>query len=206
MESFEHYILTRMNLGIYKREDARSWMCKRMKLFDRYLFHSLTIQSCTNFKWVLCFDEKTPDKVISNYDYCDNIQITFTDPMEYVSSLQLDCKWILTSRIDNDDYYLPMFVEEIQKNFDFEEQIIDIDYYQWDMKSGNFYTSGRSKPTSPFMTLAELTGNHRGVYQREHSVMPNFYPAKKILKPLAIQIIHGNNVCNKIKGCLIHKT
>lgn len=180
-------------------------MDTRMKLFDRYLFPSMQHQTCRNFTWVLCFDEQTPDEIIARYDYCDNIEIAYCQPKDHVPAMSAEAPWIITSRIDNDDFYLPTFVEVIQQNFTPEAQILDIEYYQWDNRKGKgqVYTSGRYAPNSPFISLIEPWEKPISAYGHEHTRMPDYFPARKIDTPLAVQMIHEHNITNRIRGGLL---
>lgn len=68
--TFEHYILTRFNLPIFQpkvkgRETTscdESYLSYRFNLFEQYCMPSIVQQSCQNFKWLVLFDIRTPDK------------------------------------------------------------------------------------------------------------------------------------------------
>lgn len=199
---YQHYILTRMNLGIYNRADAGQWMRHRLGLFESYLLPSIMRQTNNNFRWILCFDERTPDEVICRYDYMDHVIIAYQQPKFVVPTLEPDAQWLITSRIDNDDFYFPEFVQTIQDRFEPYEHILDVDYYQWDNRKGKggVYSSARKAANSPFITLIERWDNARGVCQRPHNLMPNYFAADKIGQVLAVQMITGYNVLNKIRG------
>ena len=86
---------------------------------------------------------------------------------------------------------------------------MDIDYYQFDVETAKYYTSERPRPNSPFLSLIELSDHVKGAYCRPHSVLLDGYPhkdgtgkipAKKINRPLALMVLHGGNVSNKIVG------
>lgn len=190
-----------MNLGIYARKDAERWMNTRMRMFEDYLLKSIQLQTCQNFTFVLCFDERTPDAIVSKYDYCDRIEIAFCQPKVYIPTLNPSAQWLITSRIDSDDFYFKDFVQTIQDNFTPHTQILDIDYFQW--SKGNVYGSGRTTANSPLITLIEPWENALGVYCHEHTYMPDYWPARKINENLAVQTIHSGNIINVVHGELL---
>ncbi len=202
--NFQHLIITRMNLGLYsRRANAEAWMKHRMGLFDRYLLPSVQKQTNQNFKFVLCFDERTPPEVVCRYDYLDNVVIAWESPMTWIKTITPEAQWLVTSRIDNDDYYLPEFVERVQAEVRQQDMLIDIDYYQQDGRKGKtgVFTSGRTSCTSPFMTLVERWDDPRGVYFKPHDMIYNFYPVRrKVTDILAVQICHEMCQLNRIRG------
>ena len=65
--TFEHFIITRFNLPIYKSTKAgevsstdEDYLAKRMDIFKKFCLPSVIQQSCQNFKWLVLFDKKTP--------------------------------------------------------------------------------------------------------------------------------------------------
>ena len=74
---FQHFLLTRFNLGLYPADmnqaycdksgqaparDPDKWMDDRLELFDKYCVPSVMNQSNKNFTWLVVFDPKTPSK------------------------------------------------------------------------------------------------------------------------------------------------
>lgn len=66
---FEHYIITRFNLPLFKAklqngEEVESnnleYLKYRFQIFEDYCYHSIINQTCQNFKWLVLFDENTP--------------------------------------------------------------------------------------------------------------------------------------------------
>lgn len=208
LKGFSHFILTRYNNGIYDREDAEQWMQSRYELFKR-TSASVAVQKA-DFTWVIAFDERTPKaeiKKICNKSYILPFigDIRNIDLKEYTSE-----KWVITSRFDNDDEYLPDAIATIQQRFTQELQVIDIDYYQY--YNGHLYTSERRGPNSPFLSLVEPIETAKTCYCRPHSVLLDGYPspdghisikASKIREPLALMVLHSENMANKLVGKLI---
>jgi hypothetical protein len=203
--TFKHYILTRFNIGLYsdnpyKIADPAAWMRERIRLFNQYCLPSIKSQTCQDFTWILAFDGLTKLSIFNEIELPDNAITCVTQPHLYLRECVKEADWIITSRFDNDDYYEPDFVEVVQKSFRFEREVIDIDYKVVDEKTGKFYTSNRWRANSPFLSLCEPWENIVTAMGHPHSEMPNYYPAEKLPGCHAVQVIHGGNVCNKIKG------
>ena len=176
----KHYIITRYNLKLYDRPDAEEWMRHRWRLFQRTKESILSQQG--EWEWVVLVDPRTPDEW---RERIGNTQTLFVAPNE----------WYISTRIDNDDYYLAddVFVQ-IQGKAQEQEMVIDIDYYQ--ECDEVFYTSERPTPNSPFVSLVD-----RGdwVYKRQHTHLADGIPAVK-LGVLAVMVIHDRNLANKLIG------
>ena len=204
---FKHYILTRFNLGVYSDNnpyrqhvgDAEQWMAHRLDLFERLCLPSVLSQTWRNFTWLLAFDEDTPRRILLRYDYIDNVQIIYEQPHLWLRRQKPECEWLLTSRIDNDDWYAPQFAERLQDAFMERTEVVDVNYEAVDLNTSKHYASGRRRANSPFLSLYEPWGNNpMTAMGRPHSIMPDIYSSRRLDGVLAYQGIHGKNVCNKI--------
>lgn len=212
---YSHFILTRFNNGIYDREDAVEWMRDRMELFKKTKESVLSQQG--DFKWVLSFDEGTPESDLKKVFTDDRMILTFKDIREAFEDIEVKTEWVITSRMDNDDVYFPGAVLQIQKFFEPKIKVIDIDYLQLDLKTGDKFTSGnahknqrtRNGVTGPFLSLIEPATRIMTCYSRPHNKLLDGYPSTdglvridgmKIKQPQAYMVIHGENMANKITG------
>lgn len=206
----KHFIFTRFNLldaktDIYNNpriQDPDAWMEHRLKIFEQYTLPSMLNQTNKNFTWLLAFSEKTPMEVLNRYDYAlDGLRIIFTYPKDWIRCLTPETDWLITSRLDNDDYYDPGFIDRIQSNADEVNEIIDIDYQQLDHVTGKRYSSLRASPNSPFLSLVEPWGDDiKTCFHCSHTNMIRAFPAWKINHPLATMVIHEKNQLNRIIG------
>jgi len=140
---FNHFIITRFNLKftrsnwkLDKQKNAvltDEWLSHRMRLFLNYCLPSVLNQSVHNFTWVLYVDSETNYKVkcklkdISHsYSF---IKIIFVDSYETfeqtycnkILELNKEAKrYIITTRLDNDDVIHADFVKRIQKSFNYQ--------------------------------------------------------------------------------------
>ena len=211
MKEFKHVILTRYNWDNATQDfyethpNPKEWMKERYELFKAT--RESVLSQGVDFDWIIAFDKNTPPSYIKKVCSAPNMFPVFNDVRELV--FDYPEPFIITTRLDNDDIYLSGALQSIQDAFKPLTMVIDIDYYQFDLESGKMYTSERPGANSPFLSLVEQSKYVKTCYCRPHSKLPSGYPAKdglrevhsvKINKPLALMVIHGNNVANKIIG------
>ena len=88
---FKHYLITRFNLRhknweVTKNNEAlltREWMSHRMSLFTNFCLPSVANQTCTDFQWLLFFDETT-DK-----DFKEELE-ALLQPFKHFKSFYID--------------------------------------------------------------------------------------------------------------------
>jgi len=211
---FKHFILTRYNTqqqpdGGFLCDDlnkARKWMDDRMKLFEKTRESVLSQEG--EFEWIISLDKRTPNRYIQEIVNDKRIQIVHCDIRDTFDEIKVEEPWVITTRLDNDDLYLPGAIKAIQSCFTTQEIIIDLRYYQ--KKGKTLYSSGpngteRHAPNSPFLSLIERTNKKiRTAFARPHTVMIDEYkgtwPSREVF---AYQVIHGKNAANKIVGTKI---
>lgn len=193
---FKHVILTRFNLDLYDTEDSDKWMQHRMPYFKQTRASVLSQKG--DFQWILCLDKRTPWRYLQDIVFDSRIAISHEHPNTYEPD-----GWTITTRLDNDDIYLPGAVEAIQKCFAEEEMVVDLKYQQ--LCQGVLYSSGierdgweRPRPNGPFLSLISKDKN---CYIRPHSKMINDFKSKFASdKVYAYMVIHDNNLGNQIVG------
>lgn len=205
--SFSHFIFTRYNLGLYdnnKIEDKKDWLRKRYYLFTQCA-KSVQNQSCKGFNWIVGIDAKTPDKekeLIMQLCPFGTITVTKEISQFFIEQVapKLNTDWVITQRLDNDDILEVNCVKEIQAAFEEKEEVIDINGRQLDLATGIYYSSGRERPNSPFLSLVERNKDVKTCFYREHSNMLDSFPSRRIEKNLYVQVVHDGCLMNKIKG------
>jgi hypothetical protein len=231
---FKHFLFTRWNLldsqtTIYnnpKIEDPGEWMKHRMELFDEHTLPSVMLQTNSNFTWLLAFDKKTPDWILSKYATFPRIKVIFEYPADWLRrelsevfyGYGLPGDWLITSRLDNDDIILPEYIETVQSYFDETFKLVDVDGVKHVLSNGNEYSLARKSNNSPFISLIEQVGVPwlsisdnpeekrlidlpvKTVYYCSHSKMEWHFPSVKSPKKLAKMLIHDRNIINKIEG------
>lgn len=219
---FQHYILTRFNLRatdwtITKNKEkvlTDEWLKERFDLFENYCFSSVKNQSSQNFKWLVFFDVNTPEaykiKVEEYSKSYENFYPFFIDGMpnflpEIVKNIKLldTEKYIITSRLDNDDSIHEDYVKVIQSYFDKQNHLaIDlIDGYT--LQIGEKIRLGFQKHLyNPFISLIEKKDDFKTVWFRSRHGSWKY--EKNIIrvkdKRLWLGIIHSKNKVNQFEG------
>ena len=143
-------------------------------------------------------DDRTPYRYLADI-ICDE---RMTISHEHPNTFKPD-GWTITTRLDNDDTYLPGAIKAIQDRFTEQEIVIDIKYRQ--LHNGVLYSSGievdgweRTRPNSPFLSLISKEKN---CYARPHTKMLKDFSGIFASKEyLAHMVIHDKNLGNKIIG------
>lgn len=210
MSEFKHVVLTRYNWDnatqdFYKTHpNPKEWMVNRYDLFKAT--RESVLSQGVEFDWIISFDKNTPPSYIKKVCSAPNMYPVINDVRDLV--FDYEEPFLITTRIDNDDLYLSGALRAIQEAFEPKIMVIDIDYYQLDIETRKMYTSERDAPTSPFLSLVEPKETVKTVYCRPHSYLSSGYPfvdgkkqipAKK-LGVFALQVLHGENLANKIVG------
>ena len=196
LQKLKHVILTRYNIGLYDRDDAEEWMAHRMPLFERTRESVLSQEG--EFEWVLCMDKRTPNRWLQEIIRDSRMAISHEHPNTYKPD-----GWTITTRLDNDDLYLPGAIKAIQDKAEAWEQVIDLKYHQ--LYKGEAWSSGivqdgweRPHPNSPFLSLVSEDKN---CYIRPHSKMVgDFISSFASDEIYAYMVIHDNNLGNQIVG------
>lgn len=226
MKARKHFVITRFNVGLYRRFAKRpgaadAWVKKRIPIFRKYTVGSLLNQSCRNFKFIVLVDAKTPtEHMVSIEDSCQldtNIITVEWDinkrPSERVQGVEQwrdefvrivgnSCRQAIMTRVDNDDALHCDFVKTVQ-NYVADnrgEYCFDFLYgYMHDTKTKETWLASH-KPGSPFITRIESVHHDMGtVYETYHSGMPGIVETVVAKRPPAwMMVIHGNNWTNRM--------
>jgi hypothetical protein len=142
-ENITHIIVTHFNIRFHVphrgREIKRTWkrplmkepfakeyMDSRIKLFENFCYPSMLNQTSQNFHWFVYFDRETPlewyckfDRIIPIYLYGDEC---FSYKKHLINEvlrrdMLRDKKWIIYTKLDNDDSLSKDWVEDLQKTW-----------------------------------------------------------------------------------------
>ncbi len=230
---FSHFLITQFNLRNVHRSSPSeddlwlTWTRNRISLFKEYCLPSVLNQTTKDFLWLIFFDVDTPsefrpfileleDHELIKICYCKGNGDFFACYLDDVKTkVRPGIRWIVTTRLDNDDILHKNALEIIQQNF------IERDKFMISLSSGYVMDIKRKilshyfYPMSPFISLIEdAQKNPVGIFAKPHTQWPSlrlfiykeiyldfFNQAERqsrfILKhPLWIQVFHGNNVSN----------
>jgi hypothetical protein len=230
---FSHFLLTQFNLRNFPQSSATEydkwtdWTRNRIQLFKTYCLPSILNQTEKDFIWLIYFDSTTPDEFkpfideLRSYGFIKICYSNGSDDFfknylnEVKSRLTQDSKWVITTRLDNDDMLHQSAISLIQENF------LEKNNYLIALSSGYVLDLDKKVlshyfyPMSPFISLIEsVSENMVGVFGKLHTqwqalrlfIFKELYfefvnksarKARFILKnPLWIQTVHGANVSN----------
>ena len=230
---FSHFLITQFNLRNFPTssfEDNKQWIewtRERIQLFKTYCLPSILNQTEKNFTWLIFFDTKTPsefEQFVNGISKHSCIEICYCPGSEgfqddYLNEIQLrirkETKWIITTRLDNDDILHKDAVKLIQQNF------IEKDKFLISLASGYAMDVRQNilahyfYPMSPFISLTEKASPKIiGIFSKSHThwsslrlflwkeiyfeyINKSHRQSRFILKhPLWIQIVHGKNLSN----------
>lgn len=128
---FTHLLLTRFNLD-YSLYDRKSYICDeewhqhRFRLFFNYCLPSVKKQTVKNFTWIIFFNKSLKQKYKSEINKIiqELPQVLFIYVLPEENHIQLlkeyiysnvKTKFLITSRLDNDDLIRVDYLEKIQK-------------------------------------------------------------------------------------------
>jgi hypothetical protein len=218
MKAFEHFILIRFNVRFTgavpgreaKLSASQDWLANRIVLFNQFCLPSLKAQTDANFKTLIYFDIRTPEHYLremrASITEYPNIKLKMCE--SYGSELvQQDlieetggrCNWLVTTRLDNDDGINNRFVEWLHK----EIRVGTMEVLNFPM--GLIHCDPRiylsRQESNAFISLSEPYSSFRTVLLSPHKQMNLVAPVRNLTEdPAWIQVIHGANVSNKVRG------
>jgi len=230
---FLHFVITQFNLRDFPVSDPDGykkwlrWTRDRIGLFRDYCLPSVLNQSNKDFTWLIFFDTKTPAEFSVFIDKLDSIpfvQICYSDGSddfhagyahEISKRITNSDKWIMTTRLDNDDSLHKEAIAVLKDNFVPRHKYLISLASGYVMNVSDKTMSHYYYPMSPFITLIENAEiETRGVFERIHTkwdhlrlfvfreiwletVNRKSRMSRFILKePMWIQMVHGENISN----------
>ena len=188
------------------------WLEHRLRLFEDYCLVSVCNQSEQNFKWLIYFDESTPakymDRIKSLTKSHPNICImtcafweTPTIIKDLSAALADGTKWIITTRLDNDDGIHRDFVSMIQAAAEERREFLNFPRGII-LHSGKCYSYRH--PSNAFLSLVEPAERPRTAWCVAHTEAGHVAPVRQLADtPAFLQVVHGKNVSNKPRGTRI---
>jgi hypothetical protein len=217
----KHFLITRFNLknSYWKKPGeeydvlTEDWLNHRFSLFENYCLPSVLNQTNKNFIWLIAFDIDTPEvfkkkiqsifKEYTNFyplfiDGFFNLQLSLKTEIKRLTTKQ--DKYIITTRLDNDDVIHKDFIKTIQHLFiAAPNTIIDLRRgYQLIAKDSPNEVRVFNCAYNPFISLVESITNFESVISKEHHEWKK--GTSKLVNTkdyLWIQLVHDKNQSNK---------
>jgi len=218
----ECILITRFNRGNNPIAITEEYLDKRFEIFDKYTFPSINNQTDRDFKWIILFNDKTPDKyknLVKKYQEKSNMKFiplfnnyesdipTITDLISPHLNSNID--YLLTCRCDNDDMLAKNYIEKMKKNFTpIDNMFIDFIYgYCFDNKTEILKNyKSRSNHFIGYVDKIKYDKNIKTVCCCNHAMAENYGLIKRINNkkyPLWCEIIHDTNQINQSQGDIV---
>ena len=220
---FTHVILTRFNLATPGRESTfrnqPGWLAGRFELFERYCLPTLAAQTSRDFRWIVYFDEGTPEPFRARIEACRRVAgfHPYFTPLfpgerwglsarEVLAAEERAAPWLLTTRLDNDDGLAVDFVARVQAAAaGILQGAAGPRRTALNLTNGVVFDGRRAyalaHPSNAFSSLLEPWETARTVWEVSHMDLAEAGPVLQVGGPAAwLQVVHGGNVSNKIRG------
>lgn len=214
-EEFTHLVLTRFNTAVGYAPSARrldtSWLEMRLEFFERYCLPSMAAQRCRAFEWIIFCDAASPEWFRERMDSLAPL----ARPMYIEGSLNderiaaslsapglVNTPYLITTRLDNDDAIATDHLAAVQGAFRRQER--EFLEFPVGMQSfrGHLYTL--FWPSNPFLSLFEKVGSSNRFTTvccvRHDHVRSAGHVRRLICSPQWLQVIHGSNIGNSLRG------
>lgn len=232
--NYSHFIITRFNLrfsdNTWEKDRLGNqvltdeWLAYRIELFIKYCLPSVLNQTSRNFLWLLYFNTGTNETIIQQFRELEKshnnlIKIImangYDDFMErYCNDVLSFCpdnnRYVITTRLDNDDIVHKDFIKKIQERF-CEQQFMAINFVKIMMlnpdKNNKLFIDYSF--SNHFISVIEKTESAKisGCYSRGDR---KWNIRNKIIhifdKPYCIEIISDRNLINRFRGFPVFKT
>lgn len=219
MSSMVHFVVTRFNLRANPAVTGKAldpnWLASRFELFDRFCWPSMKGQTEQNFKWLVLFDEGTPESIrqrIAGYARWANFVPVYLQPGTEHSAKTAVAKVLagnlpdvlITTRLDNDDGIALDYIEHVQRHANATMPTVvefpvgflwNNDRLYRDRQPHNAFTSLveplKARATTSFTTI--YSGSHTEVEQLGRVEIVSEQPGW-------LQVVHGGNLENRLRG------
>ena len=188
------------------------WLTDRVGLFEKYCLPSVRAQTNQNFRWLIYFDPDSPEWLIRRLSPYVRDQVF--EPIyraEVTPSIILDdirsgpttpSADLLTTNLDNDDGLAADFVDRLQR------------VQTNGPRSALYLASGlilgpdglflRVDRLNAFCSVRETWADPVTCWADWHTLLPRSMPSVTAFGPPAwLQVVHGSNVSNRVRGRLV---
>jgi hypothetical protein len=210
-----HLLLTRFNTAINFAPSARrlerDWLTARLELFERYCLPSVAGQKGADFRWLIFFDEASPDwfkEKISSFEPLVNplyVAGPATDEVIARRVMQtglVTTPYLVSTRLDNDDALAYNHLALVQKGF--RHQTREFISFPFGFQSFRGHLYNVYWPSNPFLSLIEKVkdgGTATTVFCVAHDRVAHGNRVRKILSPPQwLQVLHDTNCANSLRG------
>lgn len=214
-DTVDHVLLTRFNLpsaGVERSiREQEGWLTNRWGLFERYCVPSVQAQTNQNFTWIIYFDPQSPAWLI---DRVQDYAITGLFRPIYRASVsraellgdirgvtEVHSHFLATTNLDNDDAIAIDFVDRIQRvPRQPERTAVFLANGLVKSPSGVYWRVDRD---NAFCTVVEPWDAPTTCWSDWHMLLRRSMPViEERGAPGWLQVVHGENVSNHVRGRL----
>jgi hypothetical protein len=178
----KHYLLTRFDYPV-----DYPYLEDRIDLFFGLTMPSVFAQESRDFTWIVQSSNPQVCRLIpENYSFL-RVQPRFDLPG--------DSEWVITTRLDNDDFVSPSFIADIRRAAEPATCVLDAPGYRYCHRTKRVVLRDYHHPQnpSPFISLVERREKMRGVYCHWHNKMGEHFPVRLLSGRNWVQTIHAHN-------------
>lgn len=211
--SMTHVVVTRFNVAILDRAaPSEDWLRQRLDLFGDVTLPSMLSQVVAPDHWLIFCDAASPawfrhrlGSMIPPWAELVWVEGPFrSDRVSHEVGLRAAAGTLLTTRLDNDDCVARDFISAIQ------EKCVPGEPYFINFTVGAQYQDGRFyyrlDPSNAFISFVEpASTSPRTVLLDTHNRLGRHAPITQVhTHPVWLQIIHGGNQANVVRGVRVH--
>ncbi|MGW9402489.1 glycosyltransferase [Arthrobacter sp. NPDC055585] len=210
----DHFLITRFNLPTPGPESLirarEGWLRERSSLFERYCLPSVAAQSNTRFKWLIYFDPESPAwlreriREWSADGLFTPVYRTSVERPELLSDLRSlvpdPAAELMTTNLDNDDGVATDFVERLQHAAAQTRSRTALYLPRGLILAGTGLFARRDR-TNAFCSVAEPWPDAVTCWADWHTLLGRSMPVREVPGPPGwLQVVHGGNVSNRVRG------
>lgn len=214
---FEHYVITRINLGLYSEEqtyiggatiDPEAWMRHRMKLFRDVCCASIAAQVERRFSWVLLIDGTTAPRqaraIVAAAQRAGRV-IPLSMPAGRwraqlsvaISELSQGAAHVITTRLDNDDALSRHAIGRIQSCYAAQRRQFVVFPRGLRWSAGQVFAVRHPWDVNAFKSLIEANDGELATAYSHFCGSGGWAEVFSLeAEPTWLQIIHGRNLDN----------
>ncbi len=213
-----HVFLTRFNLPTNKIENkiySTEWLSERMELFQRYTIPSMLAQEAQDRYWIIYLDPASPTWVTSVMDDLSRDGIAhphYPDagfkPAQVhghlTALLGRDSGPVVTSNLDNDDGLASDYLARLRRE-GFPHAPFGVYYTRGLVRQGGSLYLHRD-PHNAFAAVYDTleSRDFQFCWSQWHNRLHRAMPVdRRGGPPMWLQVVHGRNVSNRVRGRLI---
>jgi hypothetical protein len=211
---FDHVVITRFSavLGHDAGPADEEWLSYRLGFFVDACLPALRAQTVTDFRWLVWFDDRCSVAFRAEVERWAQGSFepvwtheSFWTSMPQTLAESTSAPWLITTWYDSDDAVAIDFIEAVQREFS-SQWLMFVDFprglqvdrdgavYSY-VQPSNHFASLIERRTDPLPLTVFVERGHR------HRHMRRVAPVRQVASaPMWLEIIHGLNVVNDVRG------